>query len=81
MSSTITGLLKFPGLAGFFGIRYIDLPAENGYPFQIIAEDKYGYKWVKWVTKIELSDNADYKGTWEKAGYNNAADVGGAKFE
>ena len=35
------------------------------------TEDKWGYKWIKWVTKIELSDNPDYKGYWEQGGYSN----------
>jgi len=53
----------------------ITLPSERGFPFQVVAEDKYGYKWVKWVVKIELSDNPDYKGYWESRGYSNNADV------
>ncbi|RPJ61796.1 MAG: oxidoreductase, partial [Dehalococcoidia bacterium] len=32
----------------------ITLPRENGYPFELVAEDKWGYKWIKWVTEIEL---------------------------
>lgn len=27
------------------------LPPERGYPFEVVAEDKLGYKWAKWVTK------------------------------
>jgi len=53
----------------------IDLPTERGYPFQVVAEDKLGYKWAKWVTGIEVSNNADYKGYWESRGYDNDADV------
>ena len=33
------------------------LPPERGFPFQLVAESKYGYKWIKWITKIELSSN------------------------
>lgn len=43
---------------------------ERGYPFQIVAEDKWGYKWIKWVTKIELTDQ-NVKGYWESRGYSN----------
>ncbi|MBN1263069.1 MAG: molybdopterin-dependent oxidoreductase [Candidatus Pacebacteria bacterium] len=57
------------------------LPPERGFPFQVVAEDKWGYKWVKWVTKIELSDNTDYKGYWESAGYSRDGDFSGPKFE
>ena len=51
------------------------LPPERGFPFQLVAESKYGYKWIKWITEIELSDNADYKGFWESRGYPNDANV------
>lgn len=42
------------------------LPPERGFPFQLVAEDKWGYKWIKWITKIELSDDPDYNGYWER---------------
>jgi len=51
------------------------LPVQRGYPFQLVAEDKLGYKWIKWVNRIELSDDADYRGFWEERGYSNEADV------
>jgi DMSO/TMAO reductase YedYZ molybdopterin-dependent catalytic subunit len=57
------------------------LPPERGFPFQVVAESKWGYKWVKWVTKIELSDDTDYRGFWEERGYNNDGDVEGPIFE
>ncbi|UCF59563.1 MAG: molybdopterin-dependent oxidoreductase [Candidatus Bathyarchaeota archaeon] len=50
------------------------LPAERGFPFQLVAESKYGYKWIKWITEIELSDNVDYQGFWESRGFSNDAD-------
>jgi DMSO/TMAO reductase YedYZ molybdopterin-dependent catalytic subunit len=49
----------------------IILPPERGYPFELVAEDKWGYKWIKWVNEIELSDNTNYKGYWESEGYSN----------
>ena len=55
----------------------VDLPTERGYPFQVVAESKYGYKWAKWVTEIELSSDANYRGYWEKRGYDNKADFPG----
>ncbi|HII15079.1 MAG TPA: molybdopterin-dependent oxidoreductase [Nanoarchaeota archaeon] len=58
-----------------YKVNNITLPDERGFPFEVIAEDKLGYKWVRWVTEIELSDNPDYKGTWESKGYSNKADV------
>jgi hypothetical protein len=59
----------------------VTIPHERGYPFQVIAEDKWGYKWVKWVTKIELSNDTNYKGYWERAGYNQNGDLSGPIFE
>jgi DMSO/TMAO reductase YedYZ molybdopterin-dependent catalytic subunit len=53
----------------------ISLPQERGFPFQLVAESKWGYKWIKWVTEIELSDDVDYKGFWESRGYSNEADL------
>ena len=51
------------------------LPPERGFPFQLVAESKYGYKWIKWITQIELSDNEAYKGYWESRGFPNDADL------
>ena len=51
------------------------LPPERGAPFQLVAESKWGYKWIKWITEIELSDDTDFKGYWEKRGYSNTGDL------
>jgi DMSO/TMAO reductase YedYZ molybdopterin-dependent catalytic subunit len=59
----------------------VALPPERGFPFQLVAESKWGYKWIKWVTEIELSDDVNYKGYWEKRGYSNDADLDGGFFE
>jgi len=53
----------------------VTLPAERGFPFQVVAEGKYGYKWAKWVTRIELSENESFRGYWESRGYSNSADI------
>jgi DMSO/TMAO reductase YedYZ molybdopterin-dependent catalytic subunit len=58
-----------------YKMNNVTLPPERGYPFQLVAESKWGYKWIKWITAIELSDNADYKGYWESRGYPNDADL------
>jgi DMSO/TMAO reductase YedYZ molybdopterin-dependent catalytic subunit len=62
-----------------YKLNDITLPPDRGFPLQLVAEDKYGYKYAKWVTDIELTDQP-YKGYWEKAGYSNKADVGGPAF-
>ena len=59
----------------------VTLPADRGFPFQVVAEGKFGYKWAKWVTRIELSSNEDFRGYWEKEGNNNNADIDGPAFE
>jgi DMSO/TMAO reductase YedYZ molybdopterin-dependent catalytic subunit len=51
------------------------LPPERGFPFQLVAESKWGYKWIKWITEIELSDDINYRGYWESRGYSNTADL------
>lgn len=51
----------------------LPLPPEMGYPFIVVAEDRQGYKWARWVTRIELSDNAAYRGYWESRGFDNEA--------
>ncbi|MBI2848189.1 MAG: molybdopterin-dependent oxidoreductase [Chloroflexi bacterium] len=53
----------------------LTIPPERGFPFIIIAEGKQGHKWARWITEIELSDNADYLGYWESQGYSNLADL------
>lgn len=53
----------------------IELPNEMGYPFIVVAENKLGYKWARWVTEIELSSEDTYKGYWESLGYDNDAEV------
>ena len=61
-------------------INEITLPPANGFPFQLVAEDKWGYKWIRWITRIELSDDPNFRGFWEQRGYSNKADVDGPMF-
>lgn len=51
------------------------IPPERGFPFQLVAESKWGYKWIKWINKIELSDNPNYQGYWESRGYSNLGNL------
>ena len=59
----------------------VTLPPERGFPFQLVAESKWGYKWVKWIAEIELSDNEDYRGFWESRGYSNSGDLDEGFFD
>jgi len=58
-----------------YKMNNVTLPAERGYPFQLVAEDKWGYKWAKWIEKIELTDDPSYRGYWEQRGYSNTGDL------
>jgi DMSO/TMAO reductase YedYZ molybdopterin-dependent catalytic subunit len=58
-----------------YKMNNVTLPAERGYPFQLVAEEKWGYKWIKWVEKIHLSDDPKYRGFWEQRGYSNTGDL------
>jgi DMSO/TMAO reductase YedYZ molybdopterin-dependent catalytic subunit len=59
----------------------ITIPPERGFPFQLVAESKWGYKWIKWITQIELSDNVTYQGYWESRGYSNEGDLDKGFFD
>jgi len=50
------------------------LPPEHGWPFRVVAPGKWGYKWMKWVTEIEIT-NRGYEGTYEKRGFSLNGDV------
>ena len=57
-----------------YKVNGLTLPKSEGYPFQLVAEGKLGYKWAKWITKIEVSNDTSYEGYWESRGYDNEAD-------
>jgi DMSO/TMAO reductase YedYZ molybdopterin-dependent catalytic subunit len=37
---------------------------EHGFPIRLTADGRYGYKWCKWLSQIEVVDH-DYKGHYE----------------
>ena len=59
----------------------LTLPVARGFPFEVVAEGKWGYKWARWVTEIRLGDNPGYRGYWESRGYNNNGNLSGPIFE
>jgi len=63
-----------------YKLNDVTLPPDRGFPFQLVAESKYGYKWAKWITRIEVSNNSSYRRYWEKNGSNNMANAGGPRF-
>jgi len=49
------------------------LTVDHGFPLRLTADGKYGYKWLKWVTVIDLVSE-DYKGHYEgKRGWSDEA--------
>ncbi len=58
-----------------FASNGITLPESLGHPFIVVAEDKLGYKWARWVIGMEVSDNLDYEGYWESEGFPNDAEI------
>lgn len=58
-----------------YKMNNVTIPPERGFPFQVVAESKWGYKWIKWITKIELSNDPNYKGYWESRGYSNSGNL------
>jgi len=64
-----------------YRMNNLTMPPERGFPFQLVAEGKWGYKWVRWITEIELSADEDYRGFWESRGYSNDGDLNKDIFE
>lgn len=59
----------------------IELPPAQGFPFIVVAEDKWGYKWARWVEEIELSGNDKYRGYWEEYGYSKDGSLDKPMFD
>jgi DMSO/TMAO reductase YedYZ molybdopterin-dependent catalytic subunit len=53
----------------------ITLTAQTGWPFFLVAKNQYGYKWIEWLTEINVSNDSSYLGYWESRGYPNNATV------
>ncbi len=64
-----------------YKMNNVTLPPERGFPFQLVAESKWGYKWIKWITEIEFSENIYYKGYWESRGYSNKGNLNESYFD
>jgi DMSO/TMAO reductase YedYZ molybdopterin-dependent catalytic subunit len=50
------------------------LKRQYGYPIRLVAFGKFGYKWAKWVNRLDVTELSEM-GYWEKLGYSNKADV------
>ena len=52
------------------------LSAAHGFPARVVMPRMYGYKNVKWVTRIEVETTDIRLGYWEQRGYDRDAWVG-----
>lgn len=58
-----------------FKVNGLALLPNLGFPFQLVAEGKQGYKWIKWITKMEVSNDVNFRGFWESRGFDNDANL------
>jgi DMSO/TMAO reductase YedYZ molybdopterin-dependent catalytic subunit len=49
------------------------LPPAHGGPLRLVVPSRYGWKSVKWVTEVRLTER-DVPGYWEERGYHDVAD-------
>lgn len=61
-----------------YKMNNVTLTAQTGWPFFLVAKNQYGYKWIEWLTEINVSNDSNYLGYWESRGYPNDATVIGA---
>ena len=52
------------------------LSEAHGFPARVVMPRMYGYKSVKWVTRIEVQTHLDHVGYWELRGYDEDAWIG-----
>ncbi len=60
-----------------YKINNLTLTPQTGWPFFLVAKNQYGYKWIEWITEINVSNDSSYLGYWESRGYPNNATVQG----
>ena len=58
-----------------YKMNNVTFTAQTGWPFFLVAENQYGYKWIRWITEINVSNDSSYLGYWESRGYPNNATV------
>src|SRR5665647_628521 len=59
-----------------YKMNNLTLTDQTGWPLFLVAQNQYGYKWVEWLTEINVSNDTNYLGYWESRGYPNDATVG-----
>lgn len=63
-----------------YRVNNLTLPQPLGYPFILVADDRWGYKWCRWVTGVQASTDSKYRGFWESRGYTNDGAVNRSFF-
>jgi methionine sulfoxide reductase catalytic subunit len=58
-------------------VNGVDLPRDMGQPVRLIYPGHYGYKYVKWVERVEAVDQkvTNVNGYWEDYGYSGDASL------
>lgn len=56
------------------------LDRAQGYPFRVVVPCYWGYKWVKYVERIEITSE-DHRGFWESHGYPDDGQIPGCTPE
>lgn len=69
----ISYLVKYNALLAY-QVNGAPMQEHDGFPLRLVAFGKFGYKWAKWVNKLEVMDMSQ-TGFWEKRGYSDKADV------
>ena len=64
-----TGMFE-PLLA--FALYDAPLPRELGYPFRLLLANRYGYKNIKWLQRIEVTDLDEPTGQYQQRGYSDS---------
>ena len=52
-----------------YKMNNVTLTSQTGWPFFLVAKNQYGYKWIEWITEINVSNDSSYQGYWESRGY------------
>ncbi len=55
-----------------WGMNGVDLPDSHGFPVRVIVPGLYGIKNVKWLERIEVTDE-DFKGYWQRRDWTDTA--------
>jgi DMSO/TMAO reductase YedYZ molybdopterin-dependent catalytic subunit len=74
-SSLTLDYIKQNNIMIAYKMNNVTLTPQLGWPFFLVANNQYGYKWVEWITEISVSSDSNYLGYWESRGYPNNATV------